>query len=56
MRHRGTTRYNNDRKHRGKTLSKREVARRIAQSYGWDVRNSTIMTKEAVDNSATLTL
>ena len=56
MRHRARTRYSNGRKHRGKVLSKREVARRIAQSFGWDVNNSTIMTKDAVDNRAMLSL
>jgi dihydroxyacid dehydratase/phosphogluconate dehydratase len=56
MRHRATSRYSNGRKHRGKVVSKREVARRIAQSYGWNVNNSTIMTKEAIDNAATLSL
>ena len=56
MRHRATSRYSNGRKHRGKVVPKREVARRIAQSYGWNVNNSTIMTRDAIDNSATLSL
>ena len=56
MRHRATSRYSNGRKHRGKVVSKREVARRIAQSYGWNVNNSTIMTRDAIDNAATLSL
>ena len=56
MRHRATSRYSNGRKHRGKVVSKREVARRIAQSYGCDVRNSQILNREAVDNATTLSL
>ena len=56
MRHRARTRYSNGRKHKGKVVPKREVARRIAQSFGWNVNNSTIMTREAVDNRATLSL
>ena len=56
MRHRATSRYSNGCKHKGKVVSKREVARRIAQSYGWDIRNSQIMTREAVDNATTLSL
>jgi len=35
MRHRATTRYKNGGKHRGKTISQREIDRRIAQSYGY---------------------
>ena len=35
MRHRATTRYKNGGKHRGKTISHREKARRIAHSQGW---------------------
>lgn len=56
MRHRARTRYSDGRKHRGKVISKSEVARRIAQSFGWNVNNSTIMTKEAIENTATLSL
>ena len=56
MRHRARTRYSNSRKHKGKTIPKREVARRIAQSFGWNVNNSTIMSKDAVENTATLSL
>ena len=48
MRHRATTRYNTG-KHRGKVIPKREIARRIAQSFGYNVNNSTIMTQEAVE-------
>ena len=35
MRHRATTRYKNGGKHRGKTISQREINRRIAQSFGY---------------------
>ena len=35
MRHRATTRYKNGGKHRGKTISQKEIQRRIAQSYGY---------------------
>ena len=35
MKHRATTRYKNGGKHRGKTISQKEIDRRIAQSYGY---------------------
>ena len=35
MRHRALTRYSNGGKHRGKTISRREIERRVAQSFGY---------------------
>lgn len=53
MRHRATTRYNTG-KHRGKVIPKREIARRIAQSFGYNVTNSTIATKKQLQETLTL--
>jgi len=39
MRHRAEHRYTNN-KHRGKHIPQREVARRIAQSHGWDIKQT----------------
>lgn len=40
MRHRADTRYKYGNKHRGKTFSRAEVARRKAQSRGWHIKQT----------------
>lgn len=40
IRHRAQTRYRNGGKHRGKTISRAEVARRKAQSLGWSIKDT----------------
>lgn len=50
-RHRATTRYKNGGKHRGKTISQKEQARRIAQSYGYDIRNTLFQPKPTPDTN-----
>ena len=48
MRHRATTRYNTG-KHRGKAIPRREIARRIAQSFGYNHSNSSITTVDQIN-------
>ena len=40
IRHRADTRYNNNYKHKGKTVPRAEVARRKAQSHGWNIKHT----------------
>ena len=46
MRHRADTRYNNN-KYRGKHIPQPEVARRIAQSHGWNINQTVLPQSES---------